>query len=119
MDEQHGATPPGPDPGSSPLAEEATRLFGAVQQWAQQTFPAPADGHGGPDCQWCPICQFMAVLRGERPDVTERVSEAGTAVLSAVRALADAAGAARGTSSPEPTHPGVQHIDLGDAKEPR
>ena len=52
------------------------------------------------DCQWCPLCQFVAVLRGDRPEVTERVAEAGTAVLAAVRALVDAAatGARRRTA---------------------
>ena len=48
----------------SPLVGEAVRIFGAVQDWARQTFPAPPDGHGGPECQWCPLCQFAAVLRG-------------------------------------------------------
>jgi hypothetical protein len=97
-----------------PLADEALRLLGAVQDWARQNFPAaPAapDGHGVPSgavCQWCPLCQFMAVLRGERPEVTARVAEAGTAVASALRAVLDAA-----TTRPsDPPESRVQHIDL-------
>jgi hypothetical protein len=97
-----------------PLAEEAVRLLGAVQEWTRQTFPAGGpDGHGGPECQWCPLCQFMAVLRGERPEVTERVAEAGAAVATAFRALLDAAGNAAPAHRDEPPQPRVQHIDLG------
>lgn len=98
----------------SPLTDEAVRLLGAVQEWTRQTFPAGGpDGHGGPECQWCPLCQFMAVLRGERPEVTERVAEAGAALASAVRALVDAA-AAGGRAAPTEQKPQrVQRIDLG------
>jgi hypothetical protein len=98
----------------SPLVNEAVRMFGVVQDWARQTFPAPADGHGGPECQWCPLCQFAAVLRGERPEVTERVAEAGTALMSAMKAFVEAAATAAPSprSKPGPGH--VQHIDLGE-----
>lgn len=97
--------------------DEASRLFAAVQQWVRDTFPAPGpDGELGPDCQWCPICQFLSVLRGERPEVTERVSEAGTAVFTMFRALLDGAAqhAHQGAPHPPPP-PRVQHIDLGGA----
>jgi hypothetical protein len=100
----------------APLADEAVRLVGAVQDWARQTFPTPADGHGGPECQWCPLCQFVAVLRGDRPEVTERVAEAGTALASAFRALVDAASSGAATPA-EPKAPRVQRIDLGNASE--
>src|SRR6478672_6778793 len=107
------------EPPRSPLAEEAVRLFGTVQEWARQTFPAGGpEGHGGPECQWCPLCQFMAVVRGERPEVTARVAEAGTALASAVRAVLEAAG---GPLSAEPREdsrsPRVQRIDLGKDKD--
>jgi hypothetical protein len=109
---------------SSPLADEAGRLLGAVAQWARETFPAPGpDGQLAADCQWCPVCQLMAVLRGERPDVTERVSEAGTALLSAVRSFVDSTlvtGGGHQHPHPYPpdsarpaSTPRVQHIDLG------
>jgi hypothetical protein len=105
----------------SPLADEAVRLLGAVQEWTRQTFPAGGpDGHGGAECQWCPLCQFMAVLRGERPEVTERVAEAGAALATAVRALVDAAGAGRPPQREEEADrtPRVQRIDLGADPDP-
>jgi len=101
----------------SPLLGEAVRLFGVVQDWARQTFPAPPDGHGGPECQWCPLCQFAAVLRGERPEVTERVAEASTALMSAMKTFVEAAASATPAPPrprPRPSHDGVQRIDLGD-----
>jgi hypothetical protein len=96
-----------------PLAEEAAKVIGAMQEWARQNFPAGPDGHMGAECQWCPLCQFMSVVRGERPEVTARVSEAGTALATAFRALLDAA-----TPKPdESTQPRVQRIDLGEPEE--
>lgn len=104
---------------NSPLADEAVRLLGAVQQWTRQTFPAGRDGHGGPECEWCPLCQFMAVLRGERPEVTQRVAEAGAAVATAFRAVLDAT-PRPSTPGDEPSAPGpeprVQRIDLGESE---
>lgn len=97
---------------------DVMRLATAVQDWTARTFPAPPAGHTCGDCQWCPICQFMAVLRGERPEVTERVAEAGTALASAFRAFVDAA-APKANDAGEHPHqaprPRVQRIDLGAA----
>ena len=129
--EDEPADEPGAAAGSAetPFVVEATRLIGVVQDWARQTFPAPPSGHGGPECQWCPLCQFAAVLRGERPEVTERVAEAGTALMSAMKAFVEVAansGAAAGFGPGAPganrepgdrprpgPAPRVQHIDLG------
>jgi hypothetical protein len=95
------------------LAEEAVKMIGAVQEWARQNFPAGPDGHMGAECQWCPLCQFMSVVRGERPEVTARVAEAGTALATAFRALMDAAT----PKSDDSTQPRVQRIDLGEPEE--
>ena len=142
-----------------PLAEEAMRLAGAMQDWirraATQSRSAaqsqsgeqtrdgaaatadPGDGPHSSDCTWCPVCQFAAVVRGERPDVTERLAEAGTVFLSAMRgvieaastattatmstatsaaaAAAQAASHARSEDVGDAPAPRVQKIDLGDA----
>jgi hypothetical protein len=106
-----------PEEEPSPLVGEAVRLFGVVQDWAKQTFPAPPSGHGGPECQWCPLCQFASVLRGERPEVTERVAEAGTTLMSALKAFVEAATTAapgQPKERPRPGPGGVQPINLGD-----
>jgi|BarGraNGADG00212_1021973.scaffolds.fasta_scaffold47455_1 hypothetical protein len=112
-DDRAGSSQPGP------LSDEALRLVSAVQDWARRSFPQADDEHVAGDCQWCPLCQFVAVLRGERPEVTERVAEAGTAVMSALRALVDAASSAGGSTGqhrrpgPAPA-PRVQRINLSD-----
>ena len=127
-------------PDASELAADALRLIGTAQEWARHTFADVATNeHAHSDareCTWCPLCQFVAVLRGERPEVTERVAEAGTALLAALRTALDAAagaaasaaaGAAAGSSGAagpfgggahraarhEPPAPRVQRIDLG------
>jgi hypothetical protein len=99
-------------------ADGVLRLLTAVQDWAARTFPPPADGvRAGSDCDWCPICQFMAVVRGERPEVSERIVDAGASLVSALRAFVDAAaGPGECThrdhkSGPQP-RPRVQRIDL-------
>jgi hypothetical protein len=110
---------PSDPPAADPIATEALRLVSSVQDWARRSFPESADGHTGTDCPWCPLCQFVAVLRGERPEVTERVAEAGTAVVAALKSLIDAASTA--TAQPgQPRHPTqsgeprVQRINLDD-----
>jgi hypothetical protein len=97
------------------LADEAVRLFGALQDWARETFPPGPDAHPAAPCQWCPLCQFVAVLRGERPEVTEQVAEVGTALASALRTLVEAA--SRPTPHAEPRPDRVQRIDLSEPPE--
>jgi hypothetical protein len=86
----------------SPLSDELAKLFSAVSGWARENFPAPEGGTSGTTCDWCPVCQFMAVVRGERPELSERVAEAGSALLGALRTLADTTGTARPRPRPRP-----------------
>lgn len=108
--------------GTGPLAAEALRLVSSMQDWAQgwteRDLGESSDGHSGGDCQWCPLCQFLAVLRGERPEVTERVAQAGTALAAALRAFIESAASAGGAGGqhrrPQPTQAArVQKINLG------
>jgi hypothetical protein len=108
------------------FGDEANRLLAAVQDWTKRTFPAPPSGHGGPECQWCPLCQLAAAMRGEHPELTERIAEAGAAVANALRALAESSPArpprarpAQATAVPHPAdrptpRPRVQRIALDD-----
>jgi hypothetical protein len=109
------------------IGEEVHRLMSAVQDWARRAIAEPAAGHaGGPgaatEClPWCPICQFASVLRGEHPEITERLTEAGAALATAVKSIADAT-LTRAQPAPadaeEPTRPRpsprVQRIHLDD-----
>jgi hypothetical protein len=110
-----------PNP-AAPLIGEALRLVSSVQEWAQdwahRGSGEAGERHTGSDCQWCPLCQFAAVLRGEHPEVTDRVAEAGTALAGALRALVEAASGATGGAQhrepPPPPAPRVQKINLND-----
>lgn len=117
---KHFLGPDGEDSSrAGPLAAEAVRLASALQGWmqgwAEHNVGDTSDGHTCSDCRWCPLCQFVAVVRGERPEVTERVAEVATAVAAALHAVVDAAGAGGqpGRAHPSPT-PRVQKINLGD-----
>jgi len=108
------------------LTDEARKLLGSVQEWARRNIPE----HTGPECQWCPLCQFASLLRGDHPEVAERITEAGNAVAGAVRSLFDAAakpageattrarrprpGPGRPTGPAAGETPRVQHIRLVD-----
>jgi hypothetical protein len=117
---------PGPPGEPGPLGEEALRLVEAAREWAVWTFP-DAEAHsasGAPECSWCPLCRAVAVLRGDRPEVTERLAEVLTAVAGALAAVLDAAARpaptpppASGRATPTPPSdgpPGLQVIPLDD-----
>lgn len=104
------------------LGQEVHRLVEAVQDWARR-FPESGAPHASGEClPWCPVCQFANVLRGDYPEVTERLTDAATAIASAMKALADVAltktatDVAR-TRRPSPA-PRVEHITLDDAVPP-
>ncbi|SOD74376.1 hypothetical protein SAMN05892883_3560 [Jatrophihabitans sp. GAS493] len=99
--------------GSEPLgsvADEASKLFAAMQDWAAHNLgDASHIATGAPECTWCPICQVISVLRGDRPEVSEKIATAATAAVEALRALLEAA-----TTRPTTQRP-VQHISFGDS----
>jgi hypothetical protein len=115
------------DPGEE-LGAEASKLVSAGQDWARSAFAAhpPAEpGVAATECvPWCPICQFAGILRGEHPEVAERLAEAGAALAGAMKSLSDAAltraqAAQRDGSKPGRPKPAprVQHIRLDDPDE--
>jgi hypothetical protein len=101
------------------LGTEVHRLVAAVQDWAKRSIPAPRSETGEAECvSWCPICQFANVLRGEHPEVTERLAEAGAALAAAIKAIADSTlarghGEAARDDRPRPA-PRVQRIRLDE-----
>jgi hypothetical protein len=108
------------------IAREVHRLLDAVQDWTKRIPDAAitrpdGDSRAGECLPWCPICQFAHLLRGEYPEVTERLTEAATAIASAMKALADTAltrtQADADRARPQPA-PRVQRIRLDDPDEP-
>lgn len=108
------------------LGSETAKLVSAVQEWARNAFAAgPAERHppAGECVPWCPICQFAGILRGDHPEVTERLAEAGAALAGAMKALSDAALARAQEDRPDDRSgrpspaPRVQHIRIDEADE--
>ncbi len=101
--------------GVGSVAEEAARLFAAFESWVKDAAggaSAAVDARIATDsaeCQLCPVCRMIGVLRGTRPEVFEHLVDATSSMLAAMRAAIDAhehSWAAR-RGSP------VQHIDIG------
>jgi len=91
-------------PGShGTVSEEAVKLLDALQDWLRREPLSEHLATGAPECSWCPICQLVAVLRGERPDVNEKIAS----IVAALRAMFD------DVDAQSAQQPRVQHIDLG------
>ena len=67
----------------------------------------PAAG-SGPECQVCPLCQLLALMRRTQPETFAHLADASASMVAALRTVVERHdhGAARTT--------GVQRIDLDD-----
>ena len=92
-------------------AEEASRLFDAVQEWAKRASTGAGEhiATDSADCLLCPVCQLIGALRTTRPEVVTHLADAAGSVLAAVRAAIDAH--EREWSSRRAS--GVERIDIG------
>lgn len=99
------------EPGS--ISEEARRLAEAFTDWTHEHSDGLVAGAGTSEqCRYCPLCQLIAVLRGDRPEVSARVLESGTAFLQALRSILAPDDAVPPREQQPPPAPPVQHIDL-------
>jgi hypothetical protein len=104
-----------------PLAEEAARLVEAIGDWARSAVssvgdatgtraggdpsePGRATGHG-PECQVCPVCQLLGLLRRTQPETFAHLADASASMLAALRTVVERHDHAGATS-------GVERIDL-------
>ncbi len=79
-----GATP-------GPLAEEAARLVEAITDWARGAvgdISMPVGG-AGPECQICPICQLLALVRRTQPETFGHLADASASMVAALRTVID------------------------------
>jgi hypothetical protein len=104
------------------LGEEAVKLLGALQDWAQDSGgEAAASGAasafkninehiaaGGQECKFCPICQVISAVREVSPEVKQHLSTAASSLLHAAAAAMSTDVSRRRAESP------VERIDLSD-----
>lgn len=70
-------------------AEEAVRLFAAVEDWARKKAGHVLDEEhvatGSAECQMCPVCQGIGVLRHVRPEAVEHLLDAAASFVAAMK----------------------------------
>ena len=87
-------------------AEEAARLLSAVQDWARTRFDSEHLATGGAECQVCPVCQAIALLRQVKPETAEHLLDGVASFVAALKSAVAAPPTSGGSSSR------VQPIDI-------
>jgi hypothetical protein len=67
-------------------AEQARHLLDALR--AAPGEATEEAGHASGECRWCPHCQVLAFLRGERPEVAAVLGDVLATASAALRTLA-------------------------------
>jgi hypothetical protein len=87
-------------------AEEAARLLSAVQDWARARFDSEHLATGGAECQVCPVCQAIALLRQVKPETAEHLLDGVASFVAALKSAVASPPPPGGSSSR------VQPIDI-------
>ncbi len=121
-----------------PAGDDGTGAGAAADRSAGngQAGPAPGGRPLGPDgrcpecgavpgasCTACPLCRFLAMLRGERPETTAKLVDGALLIVRALRSMipeapepaVPGAGASAGSDGPPPPPParhGFERIDI-------
>jgi hypothetical protein len=84
-------------------ADQARRLLDSLRGGPAAGAPGggTTEEHPAGECTWCPHCQVLAVLRGDRPEVTAVLGDVLTTVVAALRQFAGEAP----DPSPTPAEP--------------
>ena len=98
-------------------AEEAVKLFAAVEDWARRKAGHVLDEEhvatGSAECQLCPVCQGIGVLRHVRPEAVEHMLDAAASFVAAVKTAV----ATPPDESAARTAARVQHIPVAEPSE--
>ena len=93
---------------------------GAAEEAAEAAGRCPECGSvPGASCTACPLCRFVAVLRGERPEATARLVDGALLIVRTLRSLIPEPDGGAPSDAPRPdpgpTPPrrgGLEHIDI-------
>ena len=93
-----------------PAAEEAAKLFVAVEDWVRTRGAGLLSGEhlatGAAECTVCPLCQGVAALRQVAPETVEHLLDAAASLVAALRTTVAP------ESRPDSRPSRVQHIDV-------
>ncbi len=96
-------------------AEEAVRLLSAAEGWARDRAAHLLDDEhlatGSPACTTCPLCQAVGTLRHVRPETVDHLLDAAASLVAALKVAV-----APPDADHRPPPPGVQHIDVREAR---
>ena len=118
------------------VTEEAVKLLGALQGWAQDSAgdasgtagsaASAASGvlhdlnehlaTGSQDCRYCPVCQVIAAVRETSPEVKQHLATAATSLMRAAAGFLEGHGQPGSDRSdpPRDRRDPVEKIDLSD-----
>ncbi|SDH11516.1 hypothetical protein SAMN05216553_11654 [Lentzea fradiae] len=105
--------------GTAKLAEELRLLVDTaaerMQPWLQRVAEAGDGSHTPETCGWCPLCNGVALLRGDRSELAAKAAEHAAGLVAVLRAaLREPAAPASPAEEPAAGDPGqrVQHIKV-------
>jgi len=120
-------TPPAAPPSASRTPPRATQARSVPTLGPDGRCPE-CGSIPGASCTACPLCRFLAVLRGERPEATARLVDGALLIVRTLRSLlpeaeqaatASSSGSAgpgeqrQGPTTPSARRPGgLEHIDI-------
>ncbi|USX48262.1 hypothetical protein [Lentzea sp. HUAS12] len=105
------------------LAEELRLLIDTaaerMQPWLQRVAEAGDGAHTPETCGWCPLCNGVALLRGDRSELAAKAAEHAAGLVAVLRAALREPGAPPAPAAEEPAQDSghdagqrVQHIKV-------
>jgi hypothetical protein len=79
---------------AGPWANDAQQFFRLLREAMPDPAPDPAEGHTAQshaspaECRFCPLCQGLAIIRRQGPDVLDRIAELAAGLAATLRATA-------------------------------
>jgi hypothetical protein len=95
------------------LAEELRLLIDTaaerMQPWLQRVSEAGDGSHTPETCGWCPLCNGVALLRGDRSELAAKAAEHAAGLVAVLRA------ALREPGAPAPSADSEEHAPEHDS----
>lgn len=90
-------------------AEEAAKLFGVLTGWATEHVDT-----GAPECDVCPICRTIHLVREVSPEVRDHLATAAASLMQAAAAVLQAAATPAGANKRSASVQPILIDDLDD-----